>query len=324
MTYTLVTLILVGIILLFWLYKIMCNCFCRSFCVWRDQKSGSLIPKEATILSIKTIKEGRKPLLELLLVFENLSGFPIHRKVRVWDSQPFLSRLHADDKISIALNKSKRPKDPIFLATGTCDVSLLLVLACCVKIMVYVTVCYLLIGESLNRIWDSPDRFECIFSTSEIPEIFLILLGVILLLHFLLKKIGWMETGLTRSQKWDLLYYGKGTSATIKECKDTGTKIRGGHVLQVTYVFEDERGHIFEGSDKKMVSALERISLTEMDRLEIMYLPNNPFISKLTENLETPDMSKFINTLFLVVVFVFSAVVIGLFSHLVFAPTPIP
>ncbi|WP_228236605.1 hypothetical protein [Allomuricauda sp. M10] len=324
MTYTLVTLFLVGTTLLFWLYKMMCNCFCRSFCAWKDQKSGSLITKEATILSIKTIKEGRKPLLELLVVFENLSGFPIHRNVRVWDSKPFLSRFQTDDKISIALNKSRRPKDPVYLAVGTCDVSLFLLLACSIKIMVYVTGCYLLVGEALNRIWDAPDRFECAFSTSEIPEIFMILLAVVLLLHFLLKKIGWMETGLTRSQKWDLLYYGKGTSATIKECKDTGTKIRGGHVLHVTYVFEDERGHLFEGSDKKIVGALEKISLTEMDRLEIMYLPNNPFVSKLTENLETPDMSKFISALFLVVVFVFSAVVIGLFSHVVFAPTAVP
>jgi len=324
MTYTLVTLFLVGTMLLFWLYKMMCNCFCRSFCAWKDQKSGSLVTKEATILSIKTIKEGRKPLLELLLVFENLSGFPIHRNVRVRDSQPFLSRFRVDDKISIALNKSRRPKDPIFLATGTCGVSLFLVLACCIKIMVYVTGCYLLIGEALNRIWESPDRFECIFSTSEIPEIYLILLGVVFLLHFLLKKIGWMETGQTRSQKWDLLYLGKGTKAHIKGYRDTGTKINGHRVLQVDYVFTDEKGQVFEGVDKKTVDSLEMVSPTEMDSHEIIFLPDNPFISRLTENLESPDISKFINTLFLIVVFLFSVVVIGLFSHAVFASTAIP
>lgn len=317
MTYTLVTLFLVGIILLFWLYKLMCNCFCRSFCIWKSQKNGTIVPKEATILSINTIKSGKRPLLELLLVFENFSGYPIQRKIRVWDSKPLLNRFHPDDKIPIGLNTAKRPRDPVFLALGACGISFAVVLICCLKIIVYVSGCYILMGETLKRIWESPDYYESVFKESEMLEIFLVLLGVALLVHFLLKKIGLLETGRTRSQNWDLLYHGKGTVAQIKGQKDTGTKIQGRRIIQVNYVFTDERGQVFEGRDKTSED-LEKVSFIENNTLEIMYLPDNPFVSRLTENLESPDISKFTNTVFHIVMFLFSSILIGLFCHYIF------
>ncbi len=64
MTYTILTLTLVGIVLLFWLYNLMKNCFSQSFCILRNRKSSSIITKDASIISVRTIKKGKKPLPE--------------------------------------------------------------------------------------------------------------------------------------------------------------------------------------------------------------------------------------------------------------------
>lgn len=318
MTYTIVTLTLVGLILFFWLYKLMCNCFCRSFCIWKDQKNGSIITKEATILSVNTIKQGKKPMLELLLLFENLSGHPIHRKIRVWDSKPHLKRFSVDGKIPIGLTLAKKPKDPVFLSLDECRISFTFLLVCSLKVIVYVIGCYLFMGEAAKRIFASPEVYEHLFANSEIWQMGLIFLGVIIFLYFLLQKIGLMATGATKTQHWELLYQGFGTLATINSYKDTGTMINDNPVVGFNYSFVDKTGKTITGSDKKVVGKLEVGTLPDLQKMEVMYLPDNPSVSRFLENLEAEDMSKFIGFLFLTVLFIFSAVIVFSFYKSVF------
>jgi len=188
MIYTVISLTLVGVILLFWLYKLMCRCFCRSFCIWKNQKDGTITTKEATILSVNTIKKGEKPLLELLLLFENFSGHPIHRKIRVWDSKPHLKRFCPDDKIPIGLNNAKKPKDPVFLALGECRVSFIFVLLCCLKIIAYVSGCYFFMGEAIQRIFSNPEKYEHLFMESEMWQMGLLFTSTVVFLLFLLNQ----------------------------------------------------------------------------------------------------------------------------------------
>jgi hypothetical protein len=80
----------------------------------------------------------------------------------------------------------------------------------------------------------------------------------------------------------------------------------------------DKTGKTITGSDKKVVEKLEVGALPDFQKMEVMYLPDNPSISRFLENLESEDMSKFIGFLFLTVLFIFSAVVVFSFYQSVF------
>lgn len=318
MVFTWITLSIIGFILLFWLYKLMCKCFCRSLCVWKNQKDGSMFTREATILSVTKIKPGKKPLLELMLLFENLSGEPIHRKITVWDSKPNLQRFVPDQKIPLALNSAKRPKDPVSLAMGDCRISFAFLLVCSVKIVLYIIGCYIFMGEATQRIFSSPKEFETIFYSSDIWQMALLFIGVVLFMHFLLRKIGVIENGADKFQDWDLLYTGFCAGATVKSFEDTGRLINHNPVVRFSYQFKDRSGKTIVGSDKKIVGKLELGTLQDLETLEIMYLPGNPSVSRIAVNLENNDTFKFVGLLFLLMLLIFSGVIIFTFYQNVF------
>lgn len=318
MSHTLITLSLVGFVLLFWFYKLLSRCFVRSFSIWNNQKSGSITQKEATILSVTTLKAGKKPLLELLILFENLSGHPIHRKIRIWDSMPHLNRFRPDGKIPIGLNPAKKPKGPVLLFTGACRISFAYMVICCSITVLYVVGCYFLIGEAISRINVLPEKYESLFRASGMWQMWAVFFGTTVFLHFLFKRIGLVVSGRSQAQNWDLLYQGVGATATIKRYWDTGTLVNDNPVVGFEYTFRDKTKQLFEGNDKKIVGKLEIGTLPDLEKLEIMYLPNNPNISRLTENLENGTVFKFVNLLFHFTLFVFSVVVVANFIRLLF------
>lgn len=318
MSHTLITLSLVSLVLLFWFYKLLSRCFVRSFCIWNNQKNGSITQKEATILSVTTLKAGKKPLLELLVLFENLSGHPIHRKIRIWDSMPHLNRFQPDGKIPIGLNFAKRPKGPVLLFTGACRISFAYMVICCSVTILYVVGCYFLIGEAISRIDADPEKYESLFRASGMWQMWAIFFGTGIFLNFLFKRIGLVMSGRNEAQNWDLLYQGLGATATIKKYWDTGTLINDNPVVGFEYTFRDGTKQLYEGSDKKIVGKLEVGTLPDLEKLEIMYLPDNPNVSRLAENLENQDMFKFVSLVFYFTLFVFSAVVVANFIQLLF------
>lgn len=316
MTYTILTLILVGFILLFWLYNLMYNCFSRSFCILKNRNSGSITTKDASIISVTTIKKGKKPLVELLVLFENFSGHHIHRKIRVWDCKPQLNRFQPDKTIPIGLNIARKPKDPVFLSQKMCRFSFMFVIICSLKTVLYVTGCYIIMGEIFGRVFSEPDRYEHVFKSSNTWQIGLIFIGISISLYLLLQKIGVLVTGKTMEQNWNLLYYGIGTTARVSEYRDTGTFIKNSPVVEFNYTFEANGKQRVEGDDKKVIE--KDHSPQETEQLEIMYLPNDPSVSRITENLESLEFNRFLTILFMVVVFIFSAVFIFSFYQTVF------
>lgn len=269
-------------------------------------------------MAVNTLKPGKKPLLELFLLFENLSGQTIQRRIRLRDSKPELHRFVTDQKIQVTINRSKRPKDPISLTLGSCRISFALLLGCSLKIILYSMGCYVFMGEALERISSHPQKYESVLARSEIWQMGLIFAGVMLFLFFLLQKIGLLENGKNRSENWDLLYHGIHTSAAVSSFKDTGAMVNENPIVQFSYSFKDFSGMVRKGTDRKIVGKLEVGAIPEIAHVDIMYLADLPEISRLTENLENKDLSDFTNFLFLVVLFVFSAVIIMAFYHNIF------
>jgi len=317
MTYTILTLALVGIILLFWLYHLMKYCFCRYFCIYRNQKNGSIVKRQATILSVTTLKLGKKPLLELLLLFNNLSGYPIHRKIRVWDSKPYLNRFEVDKTIPIGINLAKKPKDPVFLSLNESRISFTFVLICSIKLIVYVTGCYLLMSEAINKVFISPNQYERLFANSDIWYSGVFVLVIIVIVYQLLRTTGLLSNKSAETSKWDLIYYGQTVSAEITSFKDTGTLVNHNPLVEFFYSFKDGSGNIIKGSDRKIVGKLEVGSLYGMQTIDVMYLPKNPSLSKLAENLEAKGISKYLSFILLLTMFIFSANVIYWFYKIV-------
>ncbi|MDF0706921.1 hypothetical protein [Flagellimonas okinawensis] len=291
----------------------MYNCFSRSFCILKNRKSGSITTKEASIISVNTIKKGKKPLLELLVLFENFSGYHIHRKIRVWDSKPHLKRFEPDKTIPIGLNIARKPKDPVFLSQQMCRFSFALVIICTIKLVVYAMCCYIFMGEVFEMVIYNHRKYEAVFKNSHTWEIGLIFIGVSLLLFLLLQKIGVLVNGKTLSQNWNLLYYGIGATATVTAQKNMGTLTKNNMVQQLSYIFKNHWGKKIEGSDKKIVEKDATDSISESDQVEIMYLPNDTSISRITENLESQEFTRFLNVVFMVVVFIFSMIFVVAF-----------
>ena len=316
MTYTILTLTLVGIILLFWLYNLMKNCFSRAFCVLKSRNNGSTTTKDASIISVETIKKGKKPLLELLLLFENFSGQHIHRKIRVWDTKPHLNRFQTDKTIQIGINIARKPKDPIFLSQKPCRFSFIFVIICSLKMVIYVIGSYILVGEALEKIFASPEAYELIFKNSNTWQIGLILIGMSIFIYSILRQTGVLVNGKTLDHNWNLLFYGIGATASVSRFKNTGALIKRNPVFHFSYLFKTHTGEKVEGNDKIITENKE--SLIEMDKIDVMYLPGDPSISRIAENLETQGFSGFLNTLFMVVVFLFSVVVVFSFYQTVF------
>ena len=316
MTYTILTLTLLAAVLLFWLNNLMKNCFSRAFCVLKNRNNGSITSKEASIISVETIKKGKKPLLELLLLFENFSGHHIHRKIRVWDTKPHLNRFQTDKTIQIGLNIARKPKDPIFLSQKPCRFSFVFVIICSLKMVLYIIGSYILVGEALEKIFASPQQYELIFKTSKTWQIGLILIGMSVFIYSILRKIGILVNGKTLAHNWNLLFYGLGTTANVSDFKNTGAVIKHDPVFDFSYLFRSHTGEKIEGNDKKITDNTQLPQ--EIEQLDVMYLPSDPSISRITENLENQEFSSFLNTLFMIVVFIFSAVFVFSFYQTVF------
>ncbi|MFD2100154.1 hypothetical protein [Flagellimonas iocasae] len=319
MVYSILTLSLIGLILIFWLIKLICRCFFRPFCQWKEQNNPSGPSKEATILSVKKLKEGKAPLLELQLLFENFSGYPIHRSIRLWDKSPQLNRFKKDGSVRIILDPAKKPNEPYTLRAQKSQVSLGFLLLGSLLTIAYVAGCYFLMGEAISRVSLSPEYYENLFSSdSKTTETFFIISLTLVFLYFLFKKLGLLSTKESKSQNWDLLYYGLGTMATIKSYSDTGVLINDNPMVEFNYTFLDQTGQIHEGSDEKLVGKLEIINLPDINELEVLYLPNNPSISRLAENLQEQSFSNHIRGLFLFVLLIFSIFFIVSFCQDIF------
>ena len=272
----------------------------------------------ASIISVDTVKGGKKPLLELLLLFQNFSGYHIHRKIRIWDSKPYLGRFLPDNTIPIGLNVARKPKDPVFLSGQRFRFSFVLVIIWAIDLVAYVTGCYVLVGEALKRILDAPKKYEAIFKSSHTWEIGLVFVGVSVILYLLLQKIGVLENGKTMIQNWNLLYYGIRTRATVTKQKTIKVLNKKKLVAQLSYVFKDYTGRQFKGCDKKVLEIEEAVYSTENPELEIMYLPNDVDTSRIVENLESNTFSRFLNVIYMIVVFNFSVLFVIQFYLTVF------
>tara|TARA_B100000949_G_scaffold209891_1_gene202504 strand:- start:5224 stop:5703 length:480 start_codon:yes stop_codon:yes gene_type:complete len=121
---------------------------------------------------VRTIKKGKKPILELLVLFENFSGQHIHRKIRVWDTKPDLHRFQQDNIVPVGLNVARKPKDPVFLSQDVCRFSFLFVIIGSLKIIIYVMGCYFLMREALERIFAAPKGYEAVFVFSFYQTVF--------------------------------------------------------------------------------------------------------------------------------------------------------
>ncbi|WP_141673217.1 hypothetical protein [Allomuricauda sp. CP2A] len=320
MTYTIIALTIVCLVLLFWLYKLMRYCFFRPLALWKSQKSSSVPAKNATILSVNTLQNGKFPLLELDLLFENFSGYPVQDKIRLMDKKPHLKRFRKDDTMRILLDSGKKPGNPIFPETGEYRISMMQILFYSFLTIAYVAGCYLLMGEAISRIRASPAHYEAIFfnSTEEGSVTFIVAVLILVFLYFLLKRLGLLTSKKAKSQNWDLLYYGLGTSAAVKQYENTGTLVNNNPVVKFTYTYPDQRGQIIEGSDKKVLGKLEIAGLPDMHELEIMYMPNSPHISRLAENLQKQGFSTYVSRMLLFYLFIFSVILLGSFYQDIF------
>ncbi|KAB7528624.1 hypothetical protein F8C76_12240 [Flagellimonas olearia] len=298
MTYTFITLAFVGLILFYWLYVLVSNCFRTHFSLFNAQKNGLVPVMQATILSTKTLKPGKHPWLEIQIVLENFVGHTIHRTIRFRDNQPQLERFVPDKVIHVGLDLTKRPHDPVLPMYIKQPTSMVFVLFCSLLTIGYIAGCYFLVGEALSRIYLLPKTYERVFATSAVWQLGLAFVVVSIVLRWLLTRMGLFVKESTKLQNWDLFYKGLGTTAIVKEYRDTGILINENPKVEFLYTFMDYSGQIVKGKDQKVVEKLKTAKLSMMSDKEIMYLPDDPSISRMLENLGDHGTQKTIGFLY--------------------------
>lgn len=313
MTYTIITLAFVGLVLIYWLSVLVSNCFRTHFSFWNAQKNGLVPVMQATILSTKTLKPGKHPWLEIQIVLENFVGHSIHRTIRFRDNQPQLERFVSDKVIHVGLDLTKRPDDPVLPMYVKRPVSLAFVMLCSLLTIGYIAGCYFLVGEAFSRIYLLPKTYERVFAASAVWQLGLAFMLISIILRWVLIRIGLFVKKSTKLQNWDLFYKGLGTTATVKEYRDTGILINENPKVEFTYTFMDYSGQIVKGKDQKVVKKMVTARLSIIEGIEIMYLPDDPSISRMLENLGDHDTQKAIGFFMKLGLFIFSVIVVSFF-----------
>ncbi|MCH2233329.1 MAG: hypothetical protein MK078_03665 [Crocinitomicaceae bacterium] len=115
------------------------------------------------------------------------------------------------------------------------------------------------------------------------------------------------------AQIHELKFHGAKAIANITAYKSTGTRINNNPMVKLNYTFKTRRGESISGSDKIIVNELETGMVSRIKGREVIYLPNNPQVNKLSDALNGGMLSGCTKYIFLFLVFVFSCVVMGTF-----------
>ena len=310
MAYTIFTLIIVNLVLLFGFYKLIYYCFCIPYCQWNAQNNNTIPSKEATILSITTIKKGKHPYLEAQIVFENFSDQLIHAVIRFKDKLPHLNRFQKDGKMTILIDSHKKPKNPVLPTSEEYGVSFIVILFYSLLTLGYISGHYYIMGEAVLRINESPFYYETTFANSFNGTMILSCILALILLLSLFGKNGRFAAKNALLKDWELLYYGLSAMATVQKTKNSVFSNKRDSCVNFTYVFKNQMGTIFQGSDCLVIDTSETTAIAGKETIEIMYLPYEPTCSKIASNLENLHMVPYFQYSLMFFFFIFSGIML--------------
>ena len=305
-------LVIISIIVLFWFWKLVQMVFIRPY--KRKQlanlpgtyREGKIIESNASFQS-----SPKRFRTKIKVAFENLAGAEVTHSFVFIDSKPLENRYLKDNRISLVITDNS--KSPIRIEGSSYKFNvpvrifqLLLFAAYCYGVWAMYVLIWMGSGESIEGLQNLPTHFV-------VPLLGGIYFFVLLLVYFIFRSVGIVKGKDSNKLAHELKFHGLKTIGNITDYKATGTRVNNNPMVKLGYTFQTNRGENISGSDKIIVNELEAGMVSSITEREVIYLPNNPQVNKLSEALGSSLLSGCSKYIFLMLAFVFSCVVMGTF-----------
>lgn len=315
MNTNLLSLIIIVVSVLFWLYLILKITLFRYLKLKRSSnESEKGRPINGTIVSVDKTGRGKLQSIRMKVEFLNFSQTPVQEEFRFVDSRPDENRYEKGKRVTLLIEEDSKQAPVVKIAGGKTIIGkgFLLISAILLAGAFYgATFIYKL---TLARIENDWSKTNLLFEGNEaMPSTGLIFLGVIIfqwILFRLLKKIG---SSSKKINDRELKFYGEKAMASIHRYEDTGVTINDNPKVKFHYSFMDRNGREHQSEDAVVIGKLEIGLLPTMKEKEVFYMPQKPEHSKFTENLAPQSLAGCLNVVLIFEAAVFTGVLIGMY-----------
>jgi len=312
---TYVSLAIIGIVVVFWLFLLWRLTFYRIVKQKAAQKALERgMPIDGTILSAQEFGSGKLRRTKITVEFLNFSKSPITEDFIFVDTKPEQRRYEVGKRIRLVLNSEAKNGKPVSLAEGklvTGNLFLFISSALFFGYLYGAYQLYLFCDNIVGGDWNNADRlFQ---NNPTMPLLGLIFIGTLLFQYLIFSLVFNLFKSKKGISDFELKYHGIKTTATILRYEGTNITINQNPVVRFYYTYNDRSGRPHQDKDQVAIGRLEIGNLSGITEKDIMYLPHSPEKSKLVENLKPVLIEGCMKGIFLFIAFVFSVVIITLF-----------
>lgn len=316
MTSSLISFSFIVLIVVFWFYILLKVTF---IWIWKLKKTDESAeigqPINGTVTASSATNAGKYKSMNITVEFPNFAQTLITEDFRFVDSRPEENRYAIGKRIMLFVNQNAKGGPSIKLGGGKAVVGKFYLFISTVLVGAYVYGAYQLFRFCHKQIHGDWGQLDELFSvSSEINTVGFIFLGVLLFNYFLFKYISTVFGGKIKSSDRELKYYGEKAVATISKYEDTGMTINDNPMVKFYYTYQDKYGTTHSGEDKKLVGKLDIGLLPTTKEKDVIYMSQNPGVSKFVDNLKpTMAMGGCLNGVVLLIAFIFSCILMGMF-----------
>lgn len=310
--WALLTLLVIGFILLFWFIFFLKRLI--FFPLKRKHlRENSTLIVPGKIQSKKEIRKqffGSGKIIQINVEFNNLNGSKINHDFNFVDRHPEQHRFEKGNPIQVKLTENVNY--PVFLNAPVYQRSLLAQFTRVLILGGYVAGVFFALSSMLKIANYNWDEFIWRVDDKITPLLGGIYIGTMFFIGLVFRAVGLIESKKKKKHRYHLKYEGKWASAKVLNYEGTGTRINNNPQVKVTYEF-DVNGRIIEGTTKFVMDEVKVGTLTNMQEINVLYLPNDPAVNESEMGLKNNFLGGCVGGIFYFIAFVFSAVVFGLF-----------
>ena len=315
MSANLISLLLIGLILLFWfvilikftLYKII-----KLKLSGNSEERGQII--DGKVIASETKGTGKYKRVKITVEFLNFAQTQVSEEFRFVDTKPEQYRYELGKRVGLILNPDIKKGSPIKLSGAKTEISKAFFLVSLILISGYcygVKLLYEYCNTFLNGNWSNAESL--VEKNEAIPTVGLVFLGVLIFNSFVFKLISSVTKSNKKVSDSELKYYGAKALAKITKYEDTGVSVNDNPMVKFHYTFEDKYGKTHISEDKMIVGKLDIGQLPTMHEKDLLYLPSDPSKSKFVENLKPNFLGGCLNGVFYLIALIFSIILMVMF-----------
>lgn len=304
----LISVIIIGITCLFWVFV-----FGRAFLHTIRNTKVDFRGRNVTGKIINVTQKGSRKRLSIEVEFPNLSGQDVIETILLKDDQPELNRYEVGNSIALNLNEDDPKLTFVRLAdratTGKRTRSTIafgLLVASIIGTYFMFRIIYNEVGGDWSRVYGLKTQDGLAITGT-------VFVFSIVFMYVVFKAIKLIPSKNQAAQIQELKMYGYRATASITNIEETGVKINDRPMIRFQYEFKDNFGNVHNGQDKMVLGLLEIAKIGEVNEKDILYLKNDPKVSKLLDSMKASPLSGCTKLIYLFIAAVYTIVIFSMF-----------